>query len=88
MMMAAVSHRRKQAVLTLRTKLEIVRALEKGSSQRVVGEKYGVAKSTITDIWKDRKKTSDFVSASESPAFAKKRCIVRNAKFDLVDESY
>ena len=62
-------------------------ALEKGSSQRVVGEKFRVAKSTIAHIWKERKKISDFVSASESPALAKKRCIVHHATFDLVDEA-
>ena len=85
--MAAVSHKQKRAVLTIGTKLEIVHTLEKGSSQRVVGEKFRVAKSTIAHIWKDRKKISGFVSASESPALAKKRCIVHHATFDLVDEA-
>ena len=74
--------------LTLGKKLEIVQSPEKGASQRVVGEKFGVAKSTIADIWKDRQKISNTVSASDSPAFAnKKRCIIRHAKFDLVDEA-
>ena len=68
-------------------KLEIVKALEKGPSQRVVGDKFGVAKSTVADIWKDRK-IADFMASSESPAFAnKKRCIIRNPKFHLVDEA-
>jgi len=31
-------------------KLEIVKELEKGFSQRVVGEKFGVAKSTVGDV--------------------------------------
>ena len=75
MAMAAVSRKRKRAVLTIGTKLEIVLALEMGSSQRVVGEKFRVAKATIAHIWKDHKKISDSVSASESPALAKK-CIV------------
>ena len=64
----------------LETKLEIVHAHKKGTSQRLVGDKFGVAKSTITDIWKDRKKIS------ESPAFAnKKHCIIHHPKFHLVD---
>ena len=61
--------------------------LEKGSSQRVVGENFGVAKSTIADIWNERKKIYDSVSTSEPPAFAKKGSIVHHAKFDQVDEA-
>ena len=65
----------------METKLEIVKAVEKGSSQRIVGEKFGVAKSTVAEIWKDRKK-------SDSTSFVnKKRCIIRNPKFHLVDEA-
>ena len=80
--------KRKRAVLTLENKLEIVQSLEKGASQRVIGEKFGAAKPTIADIWKDHQKISDAVSASEAPAFVnKKRCIIRPAKFDLVDEA-
>ena len=41
------------AVLTLETKLKIIQALENGNSQRVVGVKLGVSKSTVADIWKD-----------------------------------
>ena len=52
--MAEVPQKRKRSVLTLEKKLEIVRALDNGSSQRVVAENFGVAKSTVADIWKDR----------------------------------
>ena len=33
-------------------KLEILKQLDKGLSQRVVGEKFTVPKSAIADIWK------------------------------------
>lgn len=47
-----------------------------------VGDKFGVAKSTVGDIWEDRAKLSVATSSSESPAFAnKKRCIVCPLKF-------
>lgn len=86
--MSVVATKRKRSVLTLEKKLNIVRELEKGISQRVVGEKFGVAKSTVADIWKDREKLSAATSSSESPAFySKKRCIVRPPKFQLVDEA-
>ena len=73
-------------VLTLETKLDIIRALEKGSSHRVVGRKFGVAKSTVADIWKTRQKISDSIAASES-SYAKKQCIVCEAKYNLVDDA-
>ena len=84
----AGSKKRKRSVLTLEMKLEIVKVLEKGTSQRVVGDKFGVAKSTVADIWKYRKKIADSIAFSESPAFAnKKRCIIRHPKFHVVDEA-
>ncbi len=65
-----------------------MKELEKGISQRAVGEKFGVVKSTVADIWKDRAKLSAAASSSESPAYSyKKRCIVRPPKFQLVDEA-
>ena len=80
--------KRKWSVLTLETKLEIMWALEKGTSQWVVGDNFGVAKSTITDIWKDRQKIADSIASSESPAFTnRKRCIICHPKFHLVDEA-
>ena len=79
--MAAVPQKRKRFVLTLGTKLEIVRALESGSSQRVVGDKFGVAKSTVAEIRKYCQKISDSVAASESPGSAKRRCIVRDMPY-------
>ena len=86
--MSVVAGKRKRSVLTLEKKLELVKKLEKGLSQLVVGEKFGVAKSTVVDIWKDHRKLSDAISSSEPPAFSyKKRCIVRPPKFQLVDES-
>ncbi len=61
----AVGSKRKRSVLTLEKKLEILKKLEKGLSQRVVGEKFGVAKSTVADIWKDRQKIINAISSSE-----------------------
>ncbi len=81
-------NKRKRTVLTLEKKLEILKPLEKGLSQRVVAEKFGVPKSSVADIWKGRQKIQDAITSSESPAFSnKKRCIIRPPKFDLVDEA-
>ena len=70
--MATASKKRKRIAHTLETKLEIVKALEKGDSQRFVSQNFGIAKSTVADIWRDREKKIDSVASSESPAFANK----------------
>ena len=44
--MATASKKRKRIAHTL----GIVKALEKGDSQRLVGQKFGIAKSTVADI--------------------------------------
>ena len=67
--------------------MEIVRELQNGHSQRAIAEKDGVAKSTVGDIWKYRQKINDCISSSESLMYAKKRCVVREPKFDLIDSA-
>ena len=74
-------------MLTSDTKLTVVRALEKGASRRNVIEQFSVSKSTISDIWKDRQKFMDNVASSESLVCAKKQCIVRKVKYDLIDSA-
>ena len=85
--MHSVSRKRKRAAVTLATKIKIVHELETGKSQRIVSDLFKVPKSTIADIWKHRQKIQDAVSSSESLVYAKKRCIVREPKFDLVDDA-
>ena len=85
--MAAVPQKRKCCVLTLQTKLEIMQVLQNSNSQRLVGKKFCVAKSTVADIWKHRKKISDSTVASESTLYTKKRCIIRDTKYNLVDKA-
>ena len=63
-----VGSKRKRTVLTLEKKLEVLKELDKRLSQRLVGEKHGIAKSTVADIWKDREKITTAICSSESPA--------------------
>lgn len=48
---------------------------------------FGVVKSKDGDIWKDRQKIDDYGSSSESLTFAKKCCIIREPKYDLIDSA-
>ena len=89
-MMASASGcetKRKRSDLTLEKKLEIIAELRKGKSQRLASVQFGVPKSTVGDVWKDRDKIEAHVSASGNPSFAKKRCIVRDPQFDNLDQA-
>lgn len=57
-------NKRKHITLTLREKLNILEALDAGSSIRHVACKFNVAKSTIFDIKSKRTKLRNFVSNS------------------------
>ena len=59
--------KRRRYVLTLEKKIEIIREIEKGKSQRRVAEIFKLPKSTVGDIWKDREKTSCHVFGAEDP---------------------
>ena len=79
---------RKRRVITLEQKLKIIDDLKEGKSQRPVGDIHGVPKSTVGDIWKDRGKIEKYVSTSDCPTFARKRCIVREAKFEELEKAW
>ena len=80
--------KRKRHVLSLATKLDIIAELEKGISQRVLADKFDVAKSTVSDISRDRVKIKEYVSSAEAPgSFAKKRHIMRRSHFGKLDKA-
>ena len=78
---------RKRRVITLEQKLKIIDDLKERKSQQLVGDIHGVPKSTVGDIWKDRGKIDKYASTSDCPTFAKKRCIVREAKFEKLEKA-
>ena len=41
----------------------------------------------VGDIWKYRQNLEDCISSSESQLYAKKRCVVHEPKYDLVDSA-
>ena len=52
--------KRKKVVLTVENKLEIIELLRKGTTYTVISEKYGIGRSTITDIKKNEAKLRSF----------------------------
>ena len=82
-----MASKRKRNVMSLERKLDIITQVRRRKSQRAVAELFDVAKSTVGDIWKSREKIGSHVSTSANPAFAKKRCIMRDAYFHKLDEA-
>ena len=68
----AGKEKRKRVSLTPEIKLELIRAIRDGCSQRFVSEKFCAPKSTVADIWKGKEKIEEHLSASEYPELAKK----------------
>ena len=78
----------KRKFATLETKLKVIEQLEKDKSQRAVAEQFDLAKSTISDIWKDREKIKKHVASCANPKqFAKRRCLVREPLLDDLDKA-
>ena len=57
---ASLSDKRKRKVLTIHKKLEIVSLLNNNHSLAVIASKYGIGKSTISDIKRDQQKLLHF----------------------------
>ncbi|KAF0712292.1 jerky protein-like, partial [Aphis craccivora] len=56
---------RKHVTLTLDQKIEIIKLIENGQNYGIIAEKYGIGKSTVGDIKKNKEKIMKFVSTTE-----------------------
>ena len=83
--MASTLSRRRRRLITLDQKLKIIKELKSGKLQRLVTTLHSVPKSMVGDIWSDHDKIENFVSMNNCPSVAKKRCIVRKAKFEELE---
>jgi transposase-like protein len=63
--MAARKVKRKKVVLSLEEKLDILEQIEKGTSYTIIAERYGIGKSTVTDIKKSKHKLEAFKKKSK-----------------------
>ncbi len=79
--------KRKRSVLTLERKQEIISEVKKGKSVRLVSGQFGVPQSTVNAIWKGRERIESYVSASECPSLAKRRCIIKDPNYEKLDQA-
>lgn len=57
--------KRKHVTLNLQQKAAIIRQIESGESVRYIANKYGIGKSTISDINKNKEKIIEFIASSD-----------------------
>lgn len=79
--------KRKRNVLTVEKKLEILTKLDKGETHASLSLFYGVGKTTITDIKKNRDALQIFASTMDSGDGVKKRKVMKNAKDQKLDDA-
>ena len=57
-----MASKRKRTVIMLEKKLQVIAEVRNGKSQRLIAETFGVPKSTVGDIWKEREKIEAHVT--------------------------
>ena len=86
--MASSKGKRKRSVVTLEVKHKIIKEPEEDKSQRLVAEQFKVAKSMISDIWRDREKIKKHMSSCANPQQCAKCCfLVREPVFSELDKA-
>uniref|UniRef100_UPI00398E593B jerky protein-like n=1 Tax=Pristiophorus japonicus TaxID=55135 RepID=UPI00398E593B len=84
--MSCDSTKRKQKVLSIQQKLEMIKKSEAGRSMRTLMDEYEVGSSTIYDIKKQKKDLESFTNTSESSVKAMSRKNLRKPKLDKLDQ--
>ena len=58
--MASTKKKRKRVVLTIEEKMKVLDMLDKSVSYTVIAEKFGIGKSTVSDLKKNKEKIRSF----------------------------
>ena len=86
-MATASASKRKRVVLTIKEKVNIIQLLEKGTSYTVISEKYGIGRSTVGDIRKNKDKILKFSRDAAETGFKKKAKVMKPAKDEHLEEA-
>ena len=74
-------------VLSIDSKLAILKKLVEGVPQIRLAEEYGVGRSTITDLKRNEQKLQQFASTIENQGISTGRKIMRLAKEEQLEEA-
>jgi len=78
--------KRKHVTLSIKDKVTLIKKLESGTSVAKLCEEYGLGKSTVYDIKKQKKELFDFFVDSDTPIAMSQRKIISHAKSDDHDK--
>lgn len=79
--------KRKRNVLSLETKIEIIKRLEKQESQASIAKHYDIGTSTVSDLWKNKDEILKYVSQLDSIEGVKKRKVLKPAQLKLLEDA-
>ena len=82
-----MSSKRKRVVLSIDSKLAILRKIKEGVPQIRLAEQYGVGRSTITDLKKNEDKIREFAEGIENQGISKVRKVMRLGKDEQLEEA-
>ncbi|GBM71226.1 hypothetical protein AVEN_48595-1 [Araneus ventricosus] len=74
--------KRKHVTLSIKDKVNLIKKLESGTAGAKLCEDYGLGKSTIYDIKRQKKELFEFFADSDTPMAMGERKIIRHAKND------
>ena len=82
-----VTDKRKRTVLTLDEKLDICKRLKKGATITSLSTEFGIGKSTICDIKRNKDKLASFASKLDSTEGSSKRKTMKTASNTRLDDA-
>ena len=85
--MAKATKKRKRVVLSIEEKVKIVDLLDKSVSYTVFGEQYGIGRSTVGDIKKNRRKILEFSSKMVEMGMSRKATVMKLGDDDKLDQA-
>ena len=83
----AVASKRKRVVLTIEDKLEVLKLIDKSTSYTIICEKYGIGRSTVSDIKKNREKILKFQKEIKEMGTSRKAKVMKLGDDPVLDRA-
>ncbi|XP_054745780.1 jerky protein homolog-like [Anastrepha obliqua] len=82
-----MSAKRKRIVVSMDTRLKVLRRIDNGESVAKICAEFSVGKSTVNDWRRDRRSSEEFSSKMESDRNLGSRCTRKKPIYEVVDEA-
>jgi hypothetical protein len=78
----------KKVVLSIQKKFELINTVEKGMPKKQISLQYGIEKSTVRDIFKQKDKLMKFAPTSDNCLSMKKRKAMKTSTYKELDATF